>query len=61
VEAENAAQKMYGDEQLMQAVKNVDPKMKAKGILWDILQGVIDFVGNAEQRDDMTIVVVKKL
>ena len=61
MEAENAAQKMYGVEQLMQAVKNVDPKMKAKGILWDIFQGVIDFIGDAEQRDDMTIVVVKKL
>ena len=61
IEAENEAERMYGTERLEQVVTRLKPTMNAKGIIEIILQDVSDFVGDAEQYDDMTVVVVKKL
>ena len=52
---------MYGTERLLDAVAGIDPAASAEGVIEAILRDVADFVGNAEQYDDMTIVVVKKL
>jgi len=61
IEAENKAEGIYGTERLEQVVKRVESTVNAEGIIDTILQDVSDFVGTAEQYDDMTIVVVKKL
>ncbi len=61
IEAENEAQEMYGTERLEQAMSHIDPAADAEAIIKAILQDVTDFVGDAEQYDDMTTVVVKKV
>jgi sigma-B regulation protein RsbU (phosphoserine phosphatase) len=61
IEAENKVGEMYGAERLEQLVANMNPMMTAKEAIEAILQNVSSFVGNAEQYDDMTVVVVKKL
>ena len=61
VEAENEAEEMYGAERLEQIVTHIDSRTNAEEIIESILQDVADFVGDAEQYDDMTVVVVKRL
>ncbi|MBM3242052.1 hypothetical protein FJZ31_37750 [Candidatus Poribacteria bacterium] len=61
IEAENEAEEMYGAERLEKVVTHIVPTMTAEGIIETILQDVADFVGAAEQYDDMTVVVVKKV
>jgi serine phosphatase RsbU (regulator of sigma subunit) len=61
IEAENEVEEMYGAERLEKVVTHIVPTMTAEGIIETILQDVADFVGTAEQYDDMTVVVVKKL
>ena len=39
----------------------IDSAASAEDVIEAILQDVADFVGNAEQYDDMTAVVLKKL
>jgi serine phosphatase RsbU (regulator of sigma subunit) len=51
---------MYGTERLLNLVTGVDSAASAEDVMGAILQDVADFVGTAEQYDDMTIVVVKK-
>jgi sigma-B regulation protein RsbU (phosphoserine phosphatase) len=60
-EAENESEDMYGVERLQQIIGRMDPAMDAAAIVEAILQDLADFVGNAEQYDDMTVVAVKKL
>ena len=60
-EAANEAEEMYGIQRLEQVVERIDPTTNAEAIIQTILQDVAGFVGSAEQFDDMTVVVVKKL
>jgi len=60
IEAENEAEEIYGTERLLDLVAGIDPSTSAEGIIDAILQGLSDFVGSAEQYDDMTVVVLKK-
>jgi serine phosphatase RsbU (regulator of sigma subunit)/streptogramin lyase len=60
IEAENAAEEMYGTERLLDLVAGVDPAASVEDVIEVILQDVSDFVGSAEQYDDMTIVVIRK-
>jgi serine phosphatase RsbU (regulator of sigma subunit) len=60
IEAENEAEEMYGAERLEQVVTRMEPTMNAEEIIEAILQDVTNFVGTAEQYDDMTVVAVRK-
>jgi serine phosphatase RsbU (regulator of sigma subunit) len=59
IEAENELEEMYGTERLLKLVNSIDSAVTADGIIEAILQDVSDFVGTAQQYDDMTVVVVK--
>jgi len=61
IEAENEAEEMYGTEKLEQVVMNMSSTVNAEEIIETILQNVASFVGDAQQYDDMTVVVIKKL
>ena len=61
IEAENEAEEMYGTERLIKLVSGMDVAASAEDVIQAILRDVSSFVGNAEQYDDMTIVVVKRL
>jgi len=61
IEAENKTDEMYGTERLEQLITRINSTMNGEEIIETILQDVADFVGGAEQYDDMTVVVVKKL
>lgn len=61
IEAENESGKMYGIERLERSIERMDPGRGAGEIIQHILHNVTQFAGNAEQYDDMTVVVVKKL
>ena len=61
IEAENEAAEMYGTERLEEVVMHANPTMGAAEIISAILQAVGHFAGSAEQYDDMTIAVVKRL
>jgi serine phosphatase RsbU (regulator of sigma subunit) len=52
---------MYGTERLEEVVMHINSTMNAEEIIETILQDVSDFVGSAEQYDDMTVVVLKRL
>ena len=61
-DAENEEQEPYDIQRLEHVIKSIDvATMNAGTIVQTILQDVSDFVGTAEQFDDMTIVIVKKL
>ncbi len=61
IEAQNESEEMYGTERLEQVVMNMSSTVNAEGIIETILQDVAGFVGDTEQYDDMTVVVVKRL
>jgi len=61
IEAENETEEMYGTERLVSLVAGMDSSASAEDAIDAILQDVARFVGDAEQYDDMTVVVVKKL
>jgi len=61
IEAENKDGKMYEVERMQKAVSNINSTNSAAEIIESILNDVANFVGAAEQYDDITIVVVKKL
>jgi sigma-B regulation protein RsbU (phosphoserine phosphatase) len=61
IEAEDEARKMYGTERLERIVARIDSTMDAEGVIKAIRQDLSDFVGSAEQYDDITVVVLKKL
>jgi ligand-binding sensor domain-containing protein/serine phosphatase RsbU (regulator of sigma subunit) len=61
IEAANEAGEMYETERLEQVVTHIDSTMSAGKIIETILQDVAGFVGTAEQYDDMTAIIVKKL
>jgi len=61
IEAENSAKEMYENHRLEDFIAGMDSSLNAREIIEALLQDISGFVGNAEQYDDMTIVVVKKL
>jgi serine phosphatase RsbU (regulator of sigma subunit)/sugar lactone lactonase YvrE len=60
IEAENKTEEMYGTERLEQLITQIDSTMNGEEMIKTILQDVAAFVGEAEQYDDMTVVVVKR-
>jgi sigma-B regulation protein RsbU (phosphoserine phosphatase) len=59
VEAQNAAEEMFGDDRLCRTVSRIaDSGGDASQILASIRQSVSQFVGNARQYDDLTLLVV---
>ena len=61
IEAENEAEEMYGTERLLNLVTSIGPAASAEDVIEAILKDVSQFVGNAEQYDDMTVVVLEKV
>jgi len=61
IEAENEAEEMYGTERLLNLVASINSAANAEGVIEGILQDVSDFAGSAQQYDDMTVVVIRKL
>jgi len=59
VEAQNEQEEMFGDERLCMAVSEITGEARnAQGILSSIRESVSEFVGNARQYDDLTLLVV---
>jgi sigma-B regulation protein RsbU (phosphoserine phosphatase) len=61
IEAENEAEEMYGTERLLNLVTGIDSAASAEDVIEAVLQDVSDFVGGAQQYDDMTLVVVRRV
>jgi len=59
IEATNKTRKMYQPERLLKALQQADLGLSAQGMVDEILQDVALFVGDVEQRDDITLVVVR--
>ena len=59
IEALNSEEEMYGTERLKESVSRIPDSCSAEGVVQHIVNDVRDFVGEAEQYDDMTIVVVR--
>jgi sigma-B regulation protein RsbU (phosphoserine phosphatase) len=58
VEAMNEQKEMYGFERLLAAIEN-GRDLAAASLLDSLINDVSRFVGNAEQHDDLTVVVLK--
>ena len=50
---------MYGTERLKELVASISDRYTAAEVIQSIVSDVQGFVGEAEQYDDMTIVVIK--
>jgi len=61
IEAENESGEIYGIELLLQFISIMDAGMSSEETIKAIMDDVTAFSGGAEQYDDMTIVVVKRL
>ena len=59
IEALNTDEEMYGTERLNESVSKIPDSSTATEVIQSIVEDVHLFVGDAEQYDDMTIVVVK--
>ena len=59
IEAADKTRKMYQPERLLEVVQQADLGLSAQGMVDKILQEVAVFVGDVEQRDDITLVVVR--
>jgi len=58
VEAMNSAEEIYGFDRLKDTICNTMANLNAEAMIQHILQDVHVFVGEAEQYDDMTVVVL---
>jgi sigma-B regulation protein RsbU (phosphoserine phosphatase) len=58
VEAMNGKQEMYGFDRLLASVEN-RRKLNASMMLEKLIDDVVQFVGDTEQHDDFTLVVLK--
>lgn len=58
-EAMNAKREQFGEERMIQAVRD-NARLPATEIVAKIEESIARFVGNAEQSDDVTIVVIKE-
>ena len=59
IEALNTEEEMYGTERLKESVSRIPDSSSAEVVVQHLVKDVHDFVGEAEQYDDLTIVVVK--
>ncbi len=59
IEALNPHEEMYGTEQLIDLTSKISSECSAEEVLQHIVQDVQKFVEDAEQYDDLTLVVVK--
>jgi len=59
-EAENAAQEMYGEDRLREAIARART-LPAAEIVSAILESVQGFTGNTPQSDDITLMVVRSV
>ncbi|MDE0327005.1 MAG: SpoIIE family protein phosphatase [Candidatus Poribacteria bacterium] len=59
IEALNTDEEMYGTERLKELVSKISDSYTAAEVIQSIVSDVQGFVGDAEQYDDMTIVVIK--
>ena len=59
IEALNVEEEMYGTERLKESVSRIPDSCSAEAAVQHLVDDVRDFVGEAEQYDDMTIVVVR--
>ena len=59
IEALNTDEEMYGTERLKESVSKIPDSFTASEVIQSLVEDVRNFVGEAEQYDDMTIVVIK--
>ena len=59
IEALNTDEEMYGTERLNESVSKIPDSSTATEVIQSLVEDVRDFVGEAEQYDDLTIVVIK--
>ena len=60
IEALNTEEEMYGTDRLKESVSRIPDSFGAEATVQHIVNDVRDFVGEAEQYDDLTIVVIKR-
>ena len=60
IEALNTEEEMYGTDRLKESVSRIPDNFGAEATVQHIVNDVRDFVGEAEQYDDLTIVVIKR-
>ena len=61
IEALNAEHDMYGTERFIELASNIPQECTAEEVIQRIIDDVQDFVQEAEQYDDLTLVVIKRL
>lgn len=61
IEALNAQQDMYGTDRLNDLIANIPSESSAEEMIQHIFDDVQEFVQEAEQYDDMTLVVLKRI
>jgi serine phosphatase RsbU (regulator of sigma subunit)/ligand-binding sensor domain-containing protein len=59
IEALNIDEEMYGTERLKESISKIPDSFTATEVIQSIVEDVRNFVGEAEQYDDMTIVAIK--
>lgn len=59
IEALNTDEEMYGTDRLKEVVSEIPDSFTATEVIQSLVEDVQNFVGEAEQYDDMTIVVIK--
>ena len=59
IEALNAEEEMYGTERFKESVSQMPDNFSAEETIQHIVDDIHKFVGDAEQYDDLTIVVIK--
>ena len=59
IEALNTEEEMYDTERLKESVSKIPDSFTATEVIQSLVEDVQNFVGEAEQYDDMTIVVIK--
>ena len=59
IEALNTDEEMYGTERLNESVSKIPDNFTAAEVIESLVEDVHNFVGEAEQYDDLTIVVIK--
>ena len=59
IEALNADEEMYGDERLKEVVSQMSNDYTAEEVIQHLVEDVNRFVEEAEQYDDLTLVVIK--
>ena len=60
IEALNAEEEMYGTERLTESVSQIPDSFSAEEVVEHLVNDAHAFVGEAEQYDDLTIVVIKR-